>query len=66
MGRIKTTAMKRLAKEMLDNKSSGFSTDFNKNKAAQSAIRPIESKKIRNMVLGFITKEMKRRGRVVA
>lgn len=61
MGRIKTTAMKRLAKEMLDHKSSGFGTDFNKNKSAQAAIRPIESKKIRNMVLGFITKEMKRR-----
>ena len=63
MGRIKTTAMKRLASDILAHNAKSFGTDFEKNKQALAELMPVESKKIRNMVLGFITKEMKRRAK---
>lgn len=61
MGRIKTTAMKRLANQILSQHEKSFTPDFEKNKEALRSVMPIESKKIRNMILGYITKEIKRR-----
>lgn len=66
MGRIKTTAMKRLANDLLAKDGVAFSTDFDKNKEVMKSAQPVESKKIRNMVVGFITKEMKRRDKRVS
>jgi ribosomal protein S17E len=63
MGRIKTTAMKRLANDVLAKNAKAFSTDFGTNKEALQSVIPIESKKIRNMVTGYITQEMKRRAK---
>lgn len=60
MGRIKSIAVKNLAREMIEEHGDKFTTDFEKNKKAVSAVRKIESKKIRNTVAGYITKEMER------
>ena len=60
MGRIKSTAIKNLAKEIIAEHVDKFSTDFEKNKKIIGEIRNIDSKKVRNVVTGYITKEMER------
>jgi small subunit ribosomal protein S17e len=61
MGRIKSTAIKNLARDILEEHGDKFSTDFEKNKKLIEGIRSIESKKIKNVVAGYITKEIKRK-----
>lgn len=59
MGRIKTIGIKKLAEEMVKEHASIFSNDFSKNKAALQKVRPIKSKKVRNVLAGYITKKIK-------
>jgi small subunit ribosomal protein S17e len=61
MGRIKSTAIKNLARDILEEHGDKFSTDFEKNKKLIEGIRSIESKKIKNVVAGYITKEIRRK-----
>ena len=60
MGRIKSIAIKKLAREMIAEHGERFTTDFEKNKKVIGEIRKIASKYIRNVVAGYITKEMER------
>ena len=60
MGRIKSIAIKNLAKAIAEEHKDRFSTDFENNKKAVSEFRKIDSKKIRNMVAGYITSEKDR------
>ena len=60
MGRIKSIAIKNLARDILENHKDKFTTDFEKNKKVIGGIRDIQSKKTRNVVTGYITKEMQR------
>lgn len=60
MGRIKSVAIKNLAREIIEEHGSRFSTDFEKNKRIIDEIRKVDSKYIRNVVAGYITKEMER------
>ena len=60
MGRIKSIPVKNLARDIIAEHGDRFSTDFDKNKKIIDEIRSIESKKIRNVVAGYITKEMER------
>ena len=60
MGRIKSIAIKNLARDMLEEHGDKFTTDFEKNKKIVGEVRDIDSKKIRNVVTGYITKEMER------
>lgn len=60
MGRIKSIAVKNLARQILEDHGDKFSTDFEKNKKKLVEMSGIESKKIRNVVAGYITKEMER------
>jgi len=59
MGRIKSIAVKTLGEELLRSKADKFSTDFVKNKDVLNQIRPIKSKKVKNVLAGYITKKMK-------
>ncbi|MEM3405486.1 MAG: 30S ribosomal protein S17e [Candidatus Pacearchaeota archaeon] len=52
MGRIKTSLIKRTAKEL--KKIFNFDEDFEKNKILLNGI--IESKRLRNMISGYITR----------
>jgi len=61
MGRIKSVAVKNVAKEIMKGKEDDFSDKFDKNKKAVDKAKDIDSKKIRNVVAGYITKEMKRK-----
>ncbi len=58
MGRIKSAAVKRLAKQLKSYKPEAFSKDFNKNKEALRNVIP--NKRSRNLVTGYVTKLMKR------
>ena len=60
MGRIKNTAVKTLAKDLIMEHGKIFTDDFEKNKEALKAVKEIKSKRVRNILVGYITKEMKR------
>lgn len=55
MGRIKTSSVKNIARELLEKYPDKFSVDFEKNKKILAELAEFESKRIRNIVAGFIT-----------
>lgn len=59
MGRIKNTAVKMLAEKLIKDHGSKFSDIFGKNKQVLNEVKPIKSKKIKNVVAGYITKKMR-------
>ena len=59
MGRIKSTAVKTLANDLIIENSDKFGEDFEKNKKALAIIKPVFSKKMKNVVIGYITRRMK-------
>jgi len=60
MGRIKTIAVKTLGNDLIKEHSDKFTGDFDKNKDVLGELKYIKSKKVRNTLAGYITKEMKR------
>ena len=55
MGRIKTRFIKNLAKDLIEKEPDKFSTDYKKNKDVVKQLVDIKSKKMRNIVAGYIT-----------
>jgi len=55
MGRIKTKLIKRIGKELLKRHSSEFKKTFNENKLIIPKYAEIHSKKLRNVIVGYIT-----------
>ena len=60
MGRIKTMLIKRSANKLLKEYKVNFNAEFNYNKIQVSKFADIRSKKIRNIVAGYITRLIKR------
>lgn len=60
MGRIKTTLVKRTTEELLEKHGSDFSTEFTENKTKVSMFINAPSKKIRNIIAGYITRNKRR------
>ena len=60
MGRIKTIPIKTLGDRLIEEHRDKFSSDFEKNKKVLASLEDIKSKKIRNILAGYITKEMKK------
>jgi len=60
MGRIKTTPIKTLGNQLIREHTDKFSVDFEKNKVALGDLKEIKSKKVRNILAGYITKEMQK------
>ena len=58
MGRIKSTAIKRLGDDLIQEHADKFSTDFEHNKKILDEVKKIESKKMRNVLAGYITRRM--------
>jgi len=56
MGRVYTTKIKRISKEVMDNYADAFSTDYEKNKEVLKGIIDTGSKKMLNQVAGYITR----------
>lgn len=58
MGRIKTALIKRSATKLI--KKYKFSNDFNKNKKIVTEIEETKSKKLRNIIAGYLTRLVKK------
>lgn len=62
MGRIKTMLVKRTVKKLMDENRGMFKPDFEHNKQQVKTILDIPSKKLRNIVAGYVTKLAKKEG----
>ena len=60
MGRIKTQQIKRTVKTLITKNPGEFTTEFEKNKKIVDDKTEIYSKKLRNVIAGSITKNVKR------
>ena len=56
MGRIKTSLVKRIGEKIYEQYKDKFSGDFEKNKEIVKQILPIQSKKMINVITGYITR----------
>jgi len=56
MGRIKTTFIKRKTKELLKTHGEKFSSDFTFNKEVTGRTVVVQSKKLRNVIAGYMTR----------
>lgn len=55
MGNIKTSFVKRVGKSLYEQNKDKFTTDFSKNKEIIKGLADISSKKLRNIIAGYIT-----------
>lgn len=63
MGRIKTSFIKNIGKDLFEKHSEKFSTDFDKNKLAVNGMVIFKSKKLRNVTAGYLTTLKKQQAR---
>jgi len=56
MGRIKTLPIKRATREIFSKYRDKISGDYAKNKAFLATVAEIKSKKIRNIIAGYLTR----------
>jgi small subunit ribosomal protein S17e len=56
MGRIKTKLTKRVGFKLFKNHGSNFTHDYTKNKEEVVALVSLNSKKLRNVIAGYITR----------
>ena len=56
MGRIKTKMIKRVTTEVFEKHKDLFSEDFEQNKQKVSEVAEIGSKKLRNVIAGYVTR----------
>lgn len=64
MGRIKTTLLKRTALKLFREHGNTFKTDFTFNKKRVDELIETQSKKLRNIIAGYITKLHKQTNKV--
>lgn len=56
MGRIKTTLIKRTAHSLIKKYPDKFTEDFGENKKIVEELAEVPSKKLRNIIAGYITR----------
>ena len=59
MGRIKTALIKRLTQQLIKEHGNEFKKDFNENKEIVRKYMDVPSKKIRNILAGYVTRLIK-------
>lgn len=59
MGRIKTTSIKRTGKKLVAQHRDEFKLDFESNKQIIPKFVDVNSKKLRNVLAGYVTRLMK-------
>jgi small subunit ribosomal protein S17e len=59
MGRIKTKIIKRMTQQLMEQHRDAFSDDFAKNKGILKNYLNINSRKLSNIVAGYVTKLVK-------
>jgi small subunit ribosomal protein S17e len=55
MGNIKTSFVKRAGQQIYDQHKEKFTTDYSKNKELIKEFATIKSKKLRNVIVGYVT-----------
>ena len=63
MGRVKNTALRALGNDLISKHKDKFTKDFEQNKKAVDELKKIDSKRVRNILAGYITNEMKKPAR---
>jgi small subunit ribosomal protein S17e len=63
MGRIKSTLIKRTARQLVEKSPESFSSDFEQNKKALGNTMP--SKRLRNRIAGYISRLKKRNHKIL-
>lgn len=63
MGNIKTTFVKRIGRKLFENNREKFTEDYSKNKEVVKELIDIKSKKLRNIIAGYITNLKRQEGR---
>ncbi len=61
MGRIKTKLVKRTGEELISTYQDKFSGDFEDNKKLLPGLAEMNSKKLKNIIAGYITRLVKRK-----
>jgi small subunit ribosomal protein S17e len=61
MGRVKTKPIKRVTKELVENHFDEFTERFEDNKAIVDKYTDIPSKKLRNIITGYVTRLVRSR-----
>ncbi|MDI6724549.1 MAG: 30S ribosomal protein S17e [Methanobacterium sp.] len=56
MGNIRTSFVKRTAKELIENYEGKFTTDFDENKKLVEEYSTVSTKHLRNKIAGYITR----------
>lgn len=59
MGRIKTALIKRLTHQLIKEHKDEFKKNFNENKEVVSKLMDVPSKKMRNIIAGYVTRLIK-------
>jgi small subunit ribosomal protein S17e len=59
MGKIKTTLIKRVSNKLVRNNPEKFTKNFEENKKLLPEVADIKSKKLRNVIAGYITRLVK-------
>ncbi len=56
MGRVKNSLIKRIARELFEKYKDEITGDFYKNKELLKDIIQVQSKKLRNQIIGYVTR----------
>ena len=59
MGRIKTQFVKRITEELIEKHGEEFSENFEENKKKVDELADVPSKKLRNVIAGYVTRRVK-------
>lgn len=59
MGRIKTRLVKAITAQLLEEHRDSFSTDYEENKVKVADLTSVTSKKLRNIIAGYVTRIIK-------
>lgn len=59
MGRIKTTLIKRISMEIVNKHGDLLKSNFEENKKLIEELTDVKSKKLRNIIAGYVTRQQK-------
>jgi len=59
MGRIKTRLVKAVTQQLLEEHRDSFNTSYEENKLKVAELTDVKSKKLRNIIAGYITRMTK-------
>jgi small subunit ribosomal protein S17e len=63
MGNIRTSHVKRLSKELIENHQGKFTTDFDENKKLVEEFSTVSTKHLRNKIAGYVTRLVRNEAR---